>query len=71
MDDARPALRVPDLRGAVTERANPGRETGMLVGLIFSTPPLALVRWRGGASTFEPLDGIVQATQIVSERRAD
>ncbi len=63
IDSERPVPYIPDFHYPVTQRADPGRKIGSIVGLIFKTPPLALVRWRGDGSAFEPLDEIVQATQ--------
>jgi hypothetical protein len=45
----------------VRRRLEPQGAVGVVVGLVFVEPSLALVRWSGTASTFELEDSLVDA----------
>jgi hypothetical protein len=57
--------RLPfDLGLLVRRRTDPITVVGVIVGLFLPPSRLALVRWRGAASTFERLDNLVEAHGI-------
>ena len=63
---ASPAHRLPlDLGLLVRRRTDPYDAVGLVVALILRPSRLALVRWRGGRLTFENLDALVEAHNIV------
>ena len=48
---------------AVRRRDDQPERFGHIVGIIFSVPAMALVRWRNEVATFEPLDALVEIVQ--------
>jgi hypothetical protein len=50
----------------VRRRADPSHRLGCVVAVTLTTPPAALVRWRGAEATFEPLDELVEVTPPAS-----
>jgi hypothetical protein len=45
-----------DLGRTVRRRTDPSNRLGCVVAVTLTAPPAALVRWRGAAATFEPLE---------------
>lgn len=60
-------LRIGQL---VRRRIDPGdtpADVGLVGGMVFGNPNLALVRWRGTPSTFEPEDTLIEAFRAMVE----
>jgi hypothetical protein len=59
MSTAGPRLAL-QIGQTVRRRADPQGAVGLVVGLVLLEPSLALVRWNGAGSTFEPEDSLVE-----------